>query len=147
MRIALAAVLLLSAWSSAAATDRTVEVRMQSSALARAAGNVDESLKFYTPTAVIQMEGVPALRGRAEVAAMYRVLFPTLVMFWNEIHEVRVAESGDLAYEIGTNFLTTRDDELLTMGIKQSTTKYLAVWIRSKDGQWRIDALSITRNP
>ena len=34
--------------------------------------------------------------------------------------------------------LITRDNDLRTMGIKQSARKYLAIWTRGKDGQWRI---------
>lgn len=142
-RIAFAALLLFTACATLA--NDVAAVRAQSSALARAAGNVEQSVAFFTPVAVVHLEGSDALRGRAEIGEMYRALFPPLVSFWNDIHEVRV--SGELAYEIGTSHLITRDDELRTMGLKQWTRKYLAIWTRGKDGVWRIDALSITRNP
>ena len=141
-RIAVVALLLFTACATLSNDD--LDVRAQSSALARAAGNVEASVAFFTPSAVVHVEGAPALRGRAEIAELYRALFPTLVSSWNETHEVRV--SGDLAYEIGTQHRTVQQTELQKLGIKQTTSKYLAIWTRGKDGVWRIDALSITRN-
>jgi uncharacterized protein (TIGR02246 family) len=147
MRLAIAALLLLTSCATVSTIDPANEVRAQSAALARAAGNVEQSLAFFTSTAVMHVEGAPALRGHAEIAEHYRVLFPTLVTFWNDVHEVRVAGSGELAYEIGVHHLTVQQTELQKLGIKESTSRYLAIWTRGKDRVWRIDALSITRNP
>lgn len=144
---ALAVLVLLLTACRTAATPAAEPVRARSAALSVATGaqNIDALLELWTSTAVVQLEGSPSLRGRAEISRMYRELFPTLVSFWSETLELRT--SGDLAYELGTQHLTTRDTAFKTLGIKESTRKYLAVWIRGSDGVWRVDALSITRNP
>jgi ketosteroid isomerase-like protein len=167
MRIALAAILLLLAAcalsgapgsqpgaasretrrAESPAVQREREVRARSAALARASGNVEQSLAFFTSTAAMHVEGAPSLRGHAEIGEWYRAFFTTLVSFWNETHEVRVAESGELAYEIGTSRITAQELELQKLGIKQSASRYLAIWTRGKDGEWRIDVISITNNP
>lgn len=151
MRAALALAVLIAASSSSATTPMlpAAEVRERSAGLARAqsARDVNAALTFWSATAVVHIEGMPALRGRAEIAKMYEPQFETLVSFWTEPHEVRVAESGELAYEIGTSHLTRRESGLQKIGIKQSSAKYLAIWTRGKDGLWRIDALSLTANP
>ncbi|HYO75425.1 MAG TPA: DUF4440 domain-containing protein [Thermoanaerobaculia bacterium] len=141
---------LLGACSSTAApppsgNDDDLRARSAAVSVATGAQNIDALLELWTPTAVVQLEGTPSLRGRAEIARMYRELFPTLVSFWSETLELRT--SGDLAYEIGTQHLTTRDTDFKTLGIKESTRKYLAVWTRGRDGVWRVDAVSMTRNP
>ncbi len=149
MRAALALAVFLAAACASAATDPAADIRERSAALSRAesARNVEAALAFWTSSAVVQMEGAPALRGRAAIEQMYRHFFEPLVSFWSETHEVRVAASGELAYELGTSHLTTRESGLQKIGLKQSTTKYLAIWTRGKDGVWRLDALSLTRNP
>ncbi len=149
MKFALLTLLLTACASAAPRATPADDIRARSAAIARAesAGDVAAALQIWTGTAVIHVEGAPALRGRTEIEQRYRMLFPSTVAFWSEPHEIRVAESGELAYELGTNHLTTRENDPLKIGIKQSTTKYLAIWTRGKDGQWRIDALSITNNP
>lgn len=151
MRVALVLAVLIAASSATAITPTipAAEVRERSAALARAqsARDVNAALAFWTPTAVVHFEGTPALRGRAEIAKMYGPLFETLVTFWLEPHEVRVAESGELAYEIGTSHLMRRETGPQKIGIAQTTSKYLAIWTLGKDRVWRIDALSLTGNP
>jgi ketosteroid isomerase-like protein len=144
---ALAVLVLFTACSIATSAAAADDVRARSAALSVATGaqNLEALLELWTPTAVVHLEGAPSLRGRTEIARKYRDLFPTLVAFWSETLELRT--SGDLAYEIGTQHLTTRDTDFKTLGIKESTRKYLAVWVRSSDGVWRVDALSITRDP
>ncbi len=146
MRVALAAFLLLLA-SCATVSNQEADVRARSSALARAAGNVEESVAFFTTTAVVHVDGAPALRGPAEIAELFRLFFANRVSSYSETREVRVAGSGELAYEIGVAHLIARETELQKLGIKQSANKYLAIWTRGKDGVWRIDALSITSDP
>jgi ketosteroid isomerase-like protein len=59
------------------------------------------------------------------------------------ITDVKVAASGDLAYETGVNhFVFHRNGDRVP-----GTGKYLAVWRRPDGGQWRIAALAVTNNP
>jgi ketosteroid isomerase-like protein len=83
-------------------------------------------------------------RGRAAVRQAYeQQWFPSMISFRGETTSLTVAASGDLAYETGTNHLQVKGPQ----GPTAATSKYLLVWRRDADRQWRVAAISVTNSP
>jgi uncharacterized protein (TIGR02246 family) len=89
--------------------------------------------EFYAPDARIMPENVPAVRGRAAIVEFWKgfLALPGLELNF-EPQVIKVAEAGDLAYDIGTYSLS--------YGAAQSRVqdrgKYLVVW-EKVGGEWK----------
>ena len=105
---------------------------------AAAAKDLEKTLSFYAPDAMMFPPGMPMLtaaekrrEGWSQMMALpgYALNFSTT--------KVEVARSGDIAYETGTYEFTTNDKKG-----KPSTAKgkYVVVWKKQADGQWKAGA-------
>jgi uncharacterized protein (TIGR02246 family) len=118
------------------------EVRAQSRAVAEAEArkDADAVMPFWTEDAVVHFNGEAPLKGREPIGAMYRERLPRLETFRAETDSVEISPGGGLAWETGTTFVTLP-------GGAASSSKFLIVWRKEADGQWRIAACSLTANP
>ena len=106
--------------------------------------NLEATVNYYAPDAVVHAEGQPRVQGVEEIRAFYRTFFEQVPFTDFQVvpGALVVAESGDLAYDYGDNLLTISTPA----GPQQVTSKYLAVWRKTGD-EWKIAALSITSDP
>jgi ketosteroid isomerase-like protein len=127
---------------------RTLEsqVRERSTHLvaAEAAKDFEKAIAFWLPEAVVHLEGAETIRGLTAIRRTYGQFFQTVRSFRGEIESVTIASSGDLAYETGTNYMTVESPSGTATA---ATSKYLAVWKRGEDSEWRLAAVAITSNP
>ena len=126
---------------------RTAEAEIRARSQAVVAAEIREDLEavmpFYADSAVIHMEGAPAIRGHTAIRRVYADFFGAPMTFDRAFTTyIRVARSGDLAYETGVNHFTITAAGQRT----PSTGKYLAVWGRRPDGVWVIESLAVTND-
>lgn len=112
-------------------------IRGDSAAWSRAtqAKNLDEAVSFYAEDGSYDPQGAPAVTGKDAIRKAWQQLFalpgPGLSFTPTKIE---VAESGDLAYEAGTYELSLND----TNGKPKTTMgKYVVVWKKQADGEWK----------
>jgi uncharacterized protein (TIGR02246 family) len=102
--------------------------------------DMEASLSYLAPDAVIQPEGAPTIEGTAAIRCLWEEFFKMpytdLVM---EPRTVVVAESGDLAYDIGPWKMVFEGEE----GRTEAPVKSTIVW-RKLNGQWKAVVLSFS---
>lgn len=120
------------------------EVRAQSKKVAEAEAkkDADAVMPYWSESAVVHFNGEAPLTGRAAIGEMYRQRLPRLETFRAQTDSVEVAPGGDLAWETGTTFVTLPESTA-----PPSSSKFLIVWRKEADGQWRIGACALTANP
>lgn len=105
------------------------------------AGQIAEFVKLYfAPDAVWLGHDRAALRAREAIGTFFKEAFSASPVK-SSIEVEKIEQSGDLAYEIGHEIITVTDKH----GVKkQHPGKYVAVWKRPSDGNWRcvVDAPS-----
>jgi ketosteroid isomerase-like protein len=125
-----------------AAEEQAVRARSAEVLAAENAHDYDKATTYYTEDAVVQPADMPPVRGRTAVRALYaefdKMGFPKIE---GTTDRLTVAQSGDVAYEVGTNKLswTTPTGPVVQMG------KYLVVW-KKVEGSWYGDALSFSND-
>lgn len=108
------------------------------------AGDVEGMMADYTPDAVLQPPMMPANSGTESIRELFAGMVadgaPTSFDIVGD--DVTVAESGELAYETGhyTAAGQINGETWETQG------KYLAVWEKDADGEWKTAALSWSPN-
>ena len=112
---------------------------------AEAKKDADAVMPFWTEDAVVHFNGEAPLKGREAIGAMYRQRLPRLETFRAETNSVEVAPGGEMAWETGTTFVTVPGANGGPPA--SSTSKFLIVWRKEADGQWRIAACALTANP
>jgi uncharacterized protein (TIGR02246 family) len=122
------------------------EVRAASRAVAEAEANKDAAavMPYWTEDAVVHFSGEAPIHGKDAIGKMYAERLPRLATFRAETNSVEVAPGGDLAWEAGTTFVTLPGAD---PAAPPSTSKFLIVWRKEADGQWRIAACALTANP
>jgi uncharacterized protein (TIGR02246 family) len=89
--------------------------------------------EFYAPDARIMPANAPAVRGRAAIAEFWKGLLELPGLdFRFEPQVIKVAEAGDVAYDIGTYSLSHGAAQARV----QDRGKYLVVW-EKVGGQWK----------
>ena len=126
--------------------DAEAAIRARSRAVAEAEANKDAAavMPYWTEDAVVHFNGEAPLRGKAAIGAMYRERLPRLETFRAETNSIEVAPGADMAWETGTTFVTLPSASGSPVA---STSKFLIVWEKDADGQWRIAACALTANP
>lgn len=121
------------------------EIREQSRAIVKAEMNkdIEAIMPFWAEDAVVHMDNFPVVQGHEQIRSIYESMFQTMISLRSEIKSVTVSASGDMAYEMGNNFSTIQTDS----GPMETASKYILVWRRGADGQWRCAAFSFTNNP
>jgi uncharacterized protein (TIGR02246 family) len=112
---------------------------------AEARKDADAVMPFWTEDAIVHFNGEAPLKGREAIGAMYRQRLPRLETFRAETNSVEVAPGGEMAWETGTTFVTVPGAN--GGPPVSSTSKFLIVWRKEADGQWRIAACALTANP
>ena len=142
-----AAVLFSLAACRGGTTDLSAEeaaIRANSRAVAEAEArkDADAVMPYWTEDAVVHFNGESTLKGRDAIGRMYRERLPRLETFRAETNSVEVSPGGGLAWETGTTYVTVPGGTG-----PPSTSKFLIVWRKEADGQWRIAACALTANP
>ena len=118
-----------------AAAEQQLLARDRHWAAAAAGGNADSIVSYWDDSARILMAGAPTVIGRSAARQMVAGLLatPGFKIGWTPAG-ARVAASGDLGYTWGTNSVTLPDPA----GHPVTTVaRYITVWRKSADGQWR----------
>jgi ketosteroid isomerase-like protein len=97
--------------------------------------NVDSVVAYWTDDARVVLPGEAVLAGKPAIRAMIEgtMKIPGFHVTWMPDSAV-VSRSGDLGYSYGTNAFTVPDStgKLLT-----TRGRYITVWRKGTDGQWR----------
>lgn len=100
--------------------------------------DMEASLSYLAPDAVVQPEGAPAIQGVEAMRALYKewfaIPFTDLVM---EPRLIVVASSGDLAYDIGSWKIVTETEGAKAEEVGKSTI----IW-KKLNGQWKAAVMS-----
>src|SRR4051812_37759863 len=88
---------------------------------------------FYAPDGRVMPSNAPTARGRAAIAEFWKGLLAMPgISFTFEPRVIKVADSGDLAYDIGVYSLSYDGPR----GRVRDEGKYLVVW-EKVDGEWK----------
>ena len=85
---------------------------------------------FYTEDAKVLPPDAPIVSGRKAIEEFWRTAANALGLIDANLKTIDVEVAGETAYEIG------EADLKLSSG--QAKVKYLVVWTRDRDGQWRL---------
>jgi ketosteroid isomerase-like protein len=100
------------------------------------AKDFDRVLDFYRDDCVGMFTGLPMSVGKSSIGDIWRRVLSRseLNLHWKPTH-IELARSGELAYDFGSMTLTYID----TKGAKVDFVgKYIVVWKKGADGQWRV---------
>lgn len=143
----LAALALTSCQPSTPAIDvdaeaRTIERLHSEWADAEVAKDLDASLAFLTPDAILQPPNAAPIQGHDAIRQFYISMFqlPIAAMTMGPATVV-VSESGDVAADWGTLTLVVNGND----GPITDTLKFMAVWQR-RNGEWKVLANSWSSN-
>ena len=92
-------------------------------------GDAKAVSELYTEDAQVIAPGAPVAKGRPAIAAAWQKAMESVKDVRLETADVESA--GDLAVETGTVQLTAKSGAL-------TNERYLVVWKRAKDGQWKL---------
>jgi uncharacterized protein (TIGR02246 family) len=104
---------------------------------AEEAKDLEKSLSFYAADGARYATGAPAIVGRQALRKEWQKYLSTPGSFHWRTARVEVSRSGDLAYETGNFVLKTIDPEGQA---KTTNGKYVCVWRKQPDGQWKVVA-------
>ncbi len=102
------------------------------------AKDVDTALSYYADEASVMPPNATILTGKEAIRARHLEVYsrPGFAITW-QTTKIEVSRAGDLAYTIGTFELTVNDAE----GNPVTTvSKYVTVWKKQADGQWKVVA-------
>ena len=102
--------------------------------------DMEASLSFMTPDVIIHAEGTPAIVGLDAARALYEEFFKIPFVNLEFLpRTIDIAESGELAYDVGPfNYVFDGDD-----GPVRTPAKSLVIW-KKVDSQWKTVALCFT---
>lgn len=126
------------------AEEAAIRANSRAVAEAEAKKDADAVMPYWTEDAVVHFNGESTLKGREAIGRMYRERLPRLETFRAETNSVEVSPGGGLAWETGTTYVTLPGG---TGPPTESSSKFLIVWRKEADGQWRIAACALTANP
>lgn len=113
-----------------------IHAKIREWSAAAEAKDLDKTLSFYAPDAVLMLEGVPDIEGAAALRAGLGGMMqdPNFALSF-AADDVQAARSSDLAYETGTYSLTVSgpDGEPVT-----EQGHYVVVWVKQPDGSWKV---------
>lgn len=112
------------------ATVRAVSEEMIENEMSR---NFEIVGSYYSPDAVFQVANIPQIEGRQPILDTYREFFETFLEMEAAVTEVVASESGELAFEWGTNRVVVDSPE----GPVELLGKYSRGW-KKIDGTWQI---------
>lgn len=100
--------------------------------------DLDRFMSFYTEDAYSIAPDAPVAVGRDAIRSLFSPMFSNagFSVTWTPT-DAEVSQEGQLGYTVGTFELTLEDSAGNPM---QRTGKYLTVWRKQADGQWRVAA-------
>lgn len=123
-----------------AAEERAIRARGAEMLALENAREMSKAVKFYADSAVLQGPGGPMIEGLATIRAIYeRTPPPGMPVREGKVLSkvVKVAASGDLAWEYGTAQTTIK----LPAGDVVELGKHLIIW-KKVNGEWYITGMS-----
>jgi ketosteroid isomerase-like protein len=97
--------------------------------------DLEKTLSFYAPDAQYLSGGRPAASTPDERRSLWVQDYATAGFSSEETTtKIEVARSGDLAYQRGTYAFSAQDDK---GKMTQSTGKFVVVWKKQGNGQWK----------
>ena len=104
--------------------------------------DMEASLSYLAPDAVLQLEGAPTIVGTTAIRAAYEEFFKTPFTDWvMESRTVIVAASGDLAYDFGSFKMVFEGSEGRTEVPQKSTI----IWSKL-EGQWKCVVMTFSND-
>jgi uncharacterized protein (TIGR02246 family) len=85
---------------------------------------------LYTANAKVLPPDAPIVSGKKAIEEFWRLAATALGLTDVTLKTVDLEVTGDTAYEVG--------EADLKLGSGQAKVKYLVVWLRGDDGQWRL---------
>jgi len=119
--------------STVEATEAAVRAVSEEMIETEIARDFDEVGSFYAPDAVFQAANFPVMEGRQAILVGYRDFYATVLEMGGEVSRVVASESGELAFEWGTNWFVVESPE----GPVELIGKYSRGW-KKIDGNWQI---------
>jgi uncharacterized protein (TIGR02246 family) len=117
-------------------------------AQAAATGDVEKIVGYWTEDAVIYSPGEAPVQGKAAIRQYVggSLKTPGFAITWTPM-AAEVSKSGDLGYTTGTNAITIPKAE--GTGTTTLAGRYVTVWRKTGDGQWRcvVDAWTPAASP
>ncbi len=103
--------------------------------VAAAGANVDSILSYWTADARVALPDQPLLIGQKALRTMVSgsLATPGFHISWTPDSAI-VSAAGDLGYTFGTNHVTAPD---AAGHLTSSEGRYVTVWRKEADGQWR----------
>lgn len=115
-------------------------IRETVDAWSKAAGSkeLERCLSFYTEDAAVLPFGAPIAKGKDQIRHVWSMLMsnPGYSLRFGPT-KIEVAQSGDLAYEIGTFDLTLANEAGKPNAMRG---KYVVVWKKQANGMWKAAA-------
>jgi ketosteroid isomerase-like protein len=104
--------------------------------------DLDRFMSYFTEGATAMAPEAPILTGRSAIRSFWSGLFanPGFSLTW-KVSDARVSPRGGLGYSIGTFELNLEDSAGEAVN---RTGKYLTVWEKQEDGQWKVVADTLT---
>lgn len=110
-----------------------------------AAKDAEKSASFYDEHGTLMAPGAKIATGTDEIRKTWAAMIatPGFALTFSP-NAVRVSQSGDMAYELGTFELTTNDKKGKPQTMKAN---YVVVWGKQADGNWKalVDAPTTTQ--
>ena len=105
--------------------------------------DADTAVKFFTDDVIVQPADMPQIQGTQALHDLYTGFMFKLpyISFDSKSIETIVAESGDMAYDMGWNLFVFPGSE----GNLEVKGKYLAV-MKKVNGEWKIAALAFSND-
>ena len=105
---------------------------------AAAAKDLNKCVSFYTDDASLLPLNAPIATGKDQIREVWSQLLssPAYGLSWRPT-KIEVAQSADLAYEMGTFDLTVADQ---TGKSSASPGKYVIAWKKQANGEWKAAA-------
>lgn len=128
--------------TAAPADDEAARAAIQASAdaweVAIVAGDVDGLVALNTDDAIVMGPGMPPARGTEELRAAYQAMVSEVDFeeFSIDMERLEVAESGDMAWAVGTSNAVVA----LPDGGTAETQDRFAVTFENVDGEWLVAA-------
>jgi ketosteroid isomerase-like protein len=104
-------------------------------AVASEGKDLERILSFWTDDAKVYPPGAPIVEGKEAIRAFVTpsLSMPGFDVGW-ETEEVVIAPSGDMGYTTGRSHLTIPD---AAGKLQTENGRYVTVWRRDPDGEWR----------
>lgn len=118
------------------AADETA-IRTAEGDMAQAAAAMDPAkmVSFYTDDVVGMATDAPLTQGKQDMQKYFETMMEAKPeVSWKAV-KVEVARSGDLAYSWGTGDVSVKDAKGRS---SKTTIKYVSVWKKQADGNWKI---------